>query len=228
MIAADLAGDTTVLTDDLAGVLLSIIANPTELELLRARAAISLGPTLEMAAEGFDDLEEIAIGEPMFLKIQNTLRSVFQDASTPKEVRRRVLEGSVRAPESWHTEAVREAYASGDQEWLLTAVFSMRWLDGFEEQILASLRNPDPDIQFEAIAAAGEWELDPAWDFVAGLVNDPGTPKHLLLAAIGAVGTIRPAQAMSILADLADSDDEDIAAAADESLMMAEAISNED
>jgi hypothetical protein len=44
----------------------------------------------------------------------------------------------------------------------------------------------------------------------------------LLLAAIGAVGSIRPAEAPEILLDLADSDDEDIAEAADEAMTMAE------
>ena len=46
----------------------------------------------------------------------------------------------------------------------------------------------------------------------------PHSPKPLLLAAIGAVGSIRPAEARKILVDLADSDDEEIAEAIDEAI----------
>ena len=44
----------------------------------------------------------------------------------------------------------------------------------------------------------------------------------MLLAAIGAVASIRPAEALRILADLADSDDEEIAESANEAIGMAE------
>ncbi len=55
----------------------------------------------------------------------------------------------------------------------------------------------------------------------------PILPKPLLLAAIEAVGNIRPAEAPEILSRiLADSDDEEIAEAADEAIKMAEAVSD--
>jgi len=53
-------------------------------------------------------------------------------------------------------------------------------------------------------------------------VQDARSPKHLLLAAIGAVGSIRPAEAGAILVDLVDSEDEEIVEAAEEAMMMAE------
>jgi hypothetical protein len=67
--------------------------------------------------------------------------------------------------------------------------------------------------------------LDAAWPHIVELLNDPDTPKPLLLAAIGAAGCIRPAEAGMVLVDLADSEDEDIAEAADEAMMMAEGAS---
>lgn len=48
-----------------------------------------------------------------------------QGLYVPKEVRRRVLEGSVRAPQDWHKDAITEAYAGNDELWKLTAVFAM-------------------------------------------------------------------------------------------------------
>jgi hypothetical protein len=134
----------------------------------------------------------------------------------------------VRAPEDWHQNAIRAAYTSGDQEWMLTAVFSMGWVRGFDDQIMEALKSGDAEIHYEAVAAAGNWGLAAAWSHVAALVRDASTPKPLLLAAIGAVASIRPAEARRILADLADSDDEDIAEAADEAIGMAETVSEEE
>jgi hypothetical protein len=223
LLAAQLAGDFTVINDDLAAALLAIVRDAGEPGQLRARAAISFGPALEQAnIDGFEDPDEVPITEGMFRNIQDSLQKLYLDNGTPKEVRRRVLEASVRAPEAWHRDAIAHAYASGDQEWMLTAVFAMRWVRGFDKQILEALKSANPDIHYEAVRAAGNWELDAAWPHIVALVKNPRTPKRLLLAAIGAVGSIRPAEAPEILLDLADSDDEDIAEAADEAMMMAE------
>jgi len=134
----------------------------------------------------------------------------------------------VRAPEVWHQNAIRAAYSSGDKEWILTAMFSMRWIRGFDEQVLEGLKSGDAEIQCEAIQAAGNWELDAAWSHILALVRDPATPKSLLLPAIGAIASIRPAEAQSLLVDLTDSDDEEIAEAVDEAIAMAEAVSDEE
>jgi hypothetical protein len=224
--AATLAGDFTVINDDLAAALLALVRDAGEPENLRARAAISFGAALEQASiEEFDDPDEVPITERTFRNIQDSLRELYLDKSTPKELRRRILEASVRAPETWHRDAIGQAYSSADKEWMLTAVFSMRWVRGFDKQILAALNSTNPDIHYEAVRAAGNWELDAAWPHVVELVNNPRTPKRLLLAAIGAAGSIRPAEAPGILLDLADSDDEDIAEAADEAMTMAEGAS---
>jgi hypothetical protein len=226
LIAAELAGDLTVINDELADALSAIVRNAGEPEQLRARAAISFGPALEQAdIDAFEDPDEVPITERTFRNIQDSLRKLYLDTTTPKEVRRRILEASVRAPQPWHQDAVAQAYASGDNKWMLTAVFAMRWVRGFDPQILEALKSADPDIHYEAVNAAGNWELDAAWSHIVELLNDPDTPKPLLLAAIGAAGSIRPAEAGIILVDLADSDDEDIAEAADEAMMMAEGAS---
>jgi hypothetical protein len=229
LVAAELAGDYTVINDDLAETLLAVVRSAGEPDQLRAKAAISLGPALEQAErDGFEDPDDVPITERTFRNIQDSLEKIYLDNSTPKEVRRRILEASVRAPESWHQDAIRYAYSSGDKEWMLTAVFSMRWVRGFDDQILAALKSADPEIQYEAVKAAGNWELDTAWSHMVELVNDARTPKPLLLAAIGAVGSIRPGEARHILVDLADSEDEEIAEAADEAMMEAEVASDEE
>jgi hypothetical protein len=224
LIAAELAGDAVVINNQLADSLMAVIRNPGEPEPLRAMAAIALGPVLELAdTDGFEDPDEVPISERTFRKIQELFRKVYSDTGVPKEVRRRILEASVRAPEDWHKDAIQAAYSSGDQEWMLTAVFSMRYVRGFDDRILEALNSADPEIHYEAVEAAGTWEVAAAWPHVVAIVQDPGPEKDLLLAAIGAVGSIRPAEAPDILADLADSDDEEIAEAAAEAIEMAEA-----
>jgi hypothetical protein len=228
-VAAELAGDFTVINDDLAATLLTIAGSADEPEQLRARATISLGPVLEQAdTDGFEDPDDVPITERTFHNIQDSLEKLYRDNSTPKEVRRRSLEASVRAPQTWHQEAIRHAYSSGDKEWMLTAVFSMRWVRDFDDQILLALKSGDPEIQYQAVTAAGNWELDAAWSYIVELLNDAHSPKPLLLAAIGAVGSIRPAEAREILVDVADSDDEEIAEAIAEAMAAAKGPTDEE
>lgn len=120
------------------------------------------------------------------------------------------------------------AYSSGNKDWMLTAVFSMRWVRGFDNQILEALNSADPEIHYEAVNAAGNWELDAAWPQIIALLNEAGTPKPLLLAAIGAASSIRPQEAGEILIDLAASDDQEIAEAVDEAIAMSEPMSDDE
>jgi hypothetical protein len=232
--AAELAGDLVAINDALVDALLTIVANAAEPENLRAKAAISLGPVLEqadleMGDEGeFDDPDDVPISEKTFRKIQQSLRKVYLDNSVPKLVRRRILEAAVRAPEDWQSQAIRTAYSNDDPEWKLTAVFAMRYVRGFEKQILEALQSSDPKVHYEAILAAGQWEVDAAWPHITALLASRATSKDLLLAAIEAVATIRPREAGPLLVDLVDSEDEDIADAADEAMSTAAGMAESD
>jgi hypothetical protein len=229
LLAADLAGDFTVINDALADALLAIVGGAAEPPELRAVAAISLGPALEQAdIDGFDNPEEVPISEKTFRKINQTLRKVYLDSGVPKLVRRRVLEAAVRAPQEWHAAAIRSAWSGKDQEWRLTAAFCMSQVRGFDPQIMEALESADPAIHYQAVRAAGAWELDAAWPHIALLLASAATSKELLLAAIDAVATIRPREAGAILADLADSEDEEIAEAVDEAMSMAEGFSDDE
>ena len=222
LLAAELGGDSVVINDDLAEALLSILCNPREPDPLRGRAAISLGPALEYAdIDGFEDPDDVPITEPMFLKIRKVLQKLYVDAQTPKDVRRAILEVTVRAPEKWHKNAVAAAYRDDDEDWKLTAVFCMRYIRGFDKQILESLKNPNPNIHYHAVCAAGNWEVDAAWSHIAALVASEATEKELRLAAIEAAVFILPHKASEILVPLLHSGDEDIVDAVYEALAMA-------
>ena len=229
LLAAELAGDSVAINDELADALLSIVSGGNYSDSLRARAAISLGPALEYAyIDGFEDAEDVPISENKFHVIQETLCKLYMDTDLPQEVRRRILEALVRAPQDWHQDAIRKAYSSADESWRLTAVFCMRFIRGFNDQILEALKTENEDIHYQAVCAAGNWELDSAWSHIAGLLTTEETDKPLLLAAIEAVVSIRPQEAAEILIDLTESEDEDIAEAAYEAMTMAEALSDDE
>ena len=226
-LAAELAGDFTVINDELADALVSVVQRADTSEKSRGQAAISLGPVLEQVdTEGVEDVADLSRAEPTFHRIQESLRQLYLDGSVPREVRRRILEASVRAPQDWHQAAVGAAFSSDDEAWRLTAVFCMRVVRGFDAQILEALDTANQDIRYEAVVAAGHWAVDAAWPHVAALVTAGDTDKALLLAAIDAVASIRPHEAAAILEDLADSADEEIVAAVDEA--MAHGFSDED
>lgn len=221
LLAVELAGNSVVINDDLVRALLATVERDRDSERVRALAAISLGPTLERGdVEGFSDPASVPISEGTFHDIQKTLRALYFDASVPKLVRRRILESSVRSPMAWHGDALRGAYTSGDEEWKATAVFGMRHVSGFDKEIVTSLKSTSPEIHVEAVLAAGAWAIDAAWEHVVDLVNSEATDKPLLLAAIEAVGQIRPRAALETLQHLEGSDDADIAEAASEAISM--------
>lgn len=237
LLAAEMAGEIAAINDDLAGGLLSVVGDAAASEELRSRAALSLGPVLEqMDTDSIGDLPGLdddsfdapPISEHTFHRIQQSLHARYLEGDIPKEVRCRILEASVRAPADWHRDAIRKAYSSDDRDWRLTAVFAMRFVSGFDDEVVASLDDPDEEISYEAVWAAGNWEIDAAWPHVSALLTAPATDKVLLLAAIEAAGAIRPREAEPLLAELSDSEDTDIADAADNAMMMASSPFDDD
>jgi HEAT repeat protein len=221
LLAVELAGDLTVIDDEMAAQLVTVMRDPAESEDLRGEAAIALGPVLEYSdEEGFEG-DDLPISEGTFQAIQESLRALFLDTEVPKEVRRRVLEASVRAPQPWHAGAVRDAWASGDGEWTLTAVFCMQYVRGFEAQILEALESGSAEVRHEAVCAAGAWAVEAAWPTVAPFLSLK-TPKPLLLAAIEAAVFVCPEDAPRLLQPLLASRDEDVVEAVHEALEMVE------
>jgi len=239
LLAADLSGEFSALTDDLVDVLLTVVGSPEEPEELRSRAAIALGPLLAYGAEeGFEGMEiagvpvepDTDINEESYHRACETLRRLFHDASVPEDVRRSVLEATVRSPEDWHQSAVRGAFHSGDRAWRLTGAFCMRYVKGFDEEIVQALDSGDKEILFHAVRAAGNWEVDAAWSRVVSFVEtaDSDSDRDLLLAAIEAVADIRPEEAPGVLGELLEHEDEDVVDAAFEAIHMADGYPEDD
>jgi len=232
ILATELAGNLIVMSDALARALLSILEDPAEDPALRKTAASSLGPVLE-DFEWFDDSDlDLDLGdrhcsEDTIEQIRAALRRTYHDAHVPAEVRRYALEASVRTREDWHADAVRTAYRSGDDGWRLTAAFCMRFVEGFEQEIAEALTDPELDVRFEALHAAGGWGVQAAWPHILDLLRDPeAADRALLLAAVEASSSMAaqtPDPRTELLSRLAASEDEELAEAAKDALMELEA-----
>lgn len=221
LLAAEMAGDPVAMNDDLARTLIAIVGNSDEPAELRATAAVSFGPAFEFAyIYEFDDPDDIILTEKTYLEMQAALTKLYHDAGVPVVVRQNILQAIVRAPQDWHSGEVRAAYASNDEDWRLTAVFCMRFIKGFEREILEALESADQDIRYQAISAAGNWGLEKAWPSLAGLFTEKGAEKAMLLAAIEAAAGIGTPEALDSLRALLDSDDGDVVDAVWEALAM--------
>jgi len=242
-LAVELAGDLIVMNDDLAGELLRILENPSEPESLRGRAAICFGAALEdawMTETGvFDEWDVPAVTGPVLEDARAALSKAFQNLENPKEVRRCALEASARAPEAWHADAVRAAHGDKDPEWRLTAVFCMRYVQGFEAEIVEALETDDPMTLLQAVQASRDQVVPKAWPRIRELVQTaasgilllpehPGLGRSLLMAAMHAVAAIRPDKAEELLGEFIDSTDEELSDAAMAALDVAEVFLDEE
>lgn len=230
--ASELAGDLVVMNDEIARALIEIVSSDREPSEIRRAAAISFGPALE-EADLECDLGEIddelgpAVSPAVFEEVRQRLHRLFLDGSVSKDVRRGILEASVRASEEWHEAAIRQAFESGDRDWLLTGTFCAQFVRGFDREILNALDSDDEDIEREAVRAAGTWGLQRAWRHLASILQQ-GADRELLLAAIEAAPAIDAERAPMLLVELADSpnwaEDEDVQDAIYEALAMCDGL----
>ncbi len=104
----------------------------------------------------------------------------------------------------------------------------MRFVRGFADQILESLESNNPEVQYQAVCASGDWVLEAAWPYITDIFKSAEIDKDLIFAGIDAVVNLRPEEASYVFGHLIDSDDQDIVDAAFEALSMAEAIMEDD
>ncbi|MCP5054487.1 MAG: hypothetical protein GY940_45385 [bacterium] len=226
-LAVQMAGNEIVMDDDMAGLLIDILRDPGESEDMRCYAAISMGPALEFGdTMEFDDPDDFFLTEEAFDNVRENLLDIYRDTGISKTLKRRVLEASVRAPMDWHEKAIEDAYSSDDPEWKLTAVFCMGHVKGFNDRIIESLDNTNPDILTEAICAAGNWEIKEAWPTIKEIFTTKGVDESLLITAIDASAFVNTVEASEFLNEFCLSDNEDIADAAEEALAMSGFESN--
>lgn len=228
LLAAEMAGDLVVMSDEMAEALLTVVRGSDEPPELRGCAAIALGPVLEEIDLAYPDPDDSTITTAVAGTIRQGLHDVYMDPEVPVLVRRKALEASVRCMEDWHPAAVRAAYHSGNEDWRVTAVFCMGFVRGFDTEIVEALVSGDPDLRFEAVRAAGAYAVEDAWPHVRAIVHSPGVDKPLLLAAIEAVAAIRPEEAGMEMVDLMSCGDREIEEAVHFALALAGPVDDED
>ena len=227
LLAARMAGNLVVINDELAKALLEIVTNSRESEELRSRAVISFGAALDYIyfdMEEFaevDEYNDFAVTEQTYQRILKSLQSLYFDGAVPELVRRRTLEASVRSPQAWHSGAVRAAYQTGEKNWMITALFCMLYIRGFEREILEALQSNIQDIQYHAIQAAGNWGVTEAWPDIREVLSNQNADPNLLFAAIDAAVDVGHHEAIAVLGELLDhSSNDDIIDAVHEALAM--------
>ena len=154
-------------------------------EIVRAQAASALGLFVYIG-----ELEAI----PSFShrKIEDDLLKVLSGTDTPI-VRRRALESLGFSSREEAPALIRKAYNDGDEQWVASALFAMgRSTDQqWEEAILKNLDHSDPDVQVEAIRAAGQLELDSAREPLLKKIEEgEGIDVDLRAAAIWSLSQI--------------------------------------
>lgn len=214
-----------VMNGELVDELLLLVEGDSTPE-IRATAAIAFGPVLEDEYETAELGEVVqrlgtlagALGPEVVGRIQASLRRVFEDESQPKLVRRRAMEASVRGPMEWHADAVRSVAGLDDEDWKVTSLFCMGHLEGFDDEVMATLRSSEGDVLLQAVQAAGQLALEEAGRTVLDLASSDETPEELRVEAIYAVAGIRPEGGDDLLQALTQHDDDEIATAAEDAL----------
>ena len=224
ILAAELSSELCDFGPGHARALLDILTDSGAQVGLRSAAALAFGPALELydVDDLDEDLEDNPLTEELFHRITKELRKIVIDLEGPKELRRRALEAAVRAPQEWQNQVVREAFQSPDSDWQLTAVFCMRYLKGFEQEIARSLKHKDERVVVEGLRAAGVWEVRKAWPAVRDLIRAKTTRHHLRLLAVEVASDVGGDRARQLLSSLIDHDDQEVAGLAE--LVLADLI----
>lgn len=154
-----------------------------------------------------------------FLRVKNFLLSFFRDERHPLDLRRYALESLGFLSDQEVLDLIEAAYNHPDRRMKISAIFAMgrsghrRW----RSIILKELRNPDGDIRYEAVRAAGELYLSEASPILVEIIENE-EDKDLRMEAIWALGKTGGKEARRVLTELRDDPDKDIREVAEAAL----------
>jgi len=226
-----IAGDLAVMNQRIATRLLALIAGSGSAP-ARVAAVLAFGPALEQAFQvGLDhpfdrSFDEPALTPALFDRIRATLGTLFHDLSQPDELRRASLKSSIHASDSWHREAVSEAFGRPELEWKVTAIYCMGRLAGFEAELVGALASTDQRLKCEAVRSVALRQLEAAGPIVLELAGRTSLGAPVRQAAIEALGWLCPPGSGELLRRLAGSDDQTLAELADQALRERRAFSD--
>lgn len=180
---------------------------------VRASAALVLGQFAYRAS-----LDELRPADVETLRA--ALLGVARDINLSTDVRRRALEGVGYFAGQDVDEAIAQAYASGNIDLKASALAAIghtldsRWLPLIEAELASS----EPSLCYEAARASGELGAEAVSLLPKLLPLTEGSDVEIYTAAIWALGQIGGSAARRVLRQLADSDEPERQAAAEEAL----------
>lgn len=191
---------------------------------VRAHAISALGRyVFEGEAASYEDWDghEIAITPEDYVRVSEFLFRIAQDPEEALEARRYAIEAlAFRTDDPEVLDLIEWAYQHRDRRLKVSALFAMarngdpKWTD----YILTELRSEDPEIQYEAVRAAGELGLHEATDLLIEIAKSKGVRKPLRLLAIYALGETGDERAYPVLDRFTHSRDRDVREVAREAI----------
>ena len=154
------------------------------------------------------ELEELP--EDIHHHVEDELLRVI-DGSDEKQVRRSALEAMGFSSRSEVNPLLRNAYTSGDDEWLVSALFAMgRSADQvWEPDVKRMLRHGNSDVQFEAVRAAGELALESTRRILLDLLEEEVQEFEVRAAVIWSLSQIGGDETRDTLEELLESSDDE-------------------
>lgn len=183
---------------------------------VRAHAISALGRyVFEGDIAAFEELEgyEPAISPDDYSRVSDFLFRIAQDPEESIEARRYAIEAlAFRAEDADVMDLIEWAYNYNDRRMKASALFSMaRNGDGrWTEYILKELTCRDPEIQYEAVHAAGELGLEEAIETLIEIVQSKHSRKPLKLLAVYALGQTGSERAYPLIEKMTHSRDRDM------------------
>jgi HEAT repeat protein len=133
------------------------------------------------------ELDKIA--EKTKKKIENKLLKILE-SNEPDEVRRRALEAISYSSRQEVKEHILDAYKSGLEEWVASAIFAMgRSLDDeFGDMVCDQLGHTSPKVRLEAVRACGELTLEDALPIIMDLLDDLPDIREAAIWSLSQIG----------------------------------------
>ncbi len=192
-------------------------------ETVRAAAASGLGIYIYLG-----ELDEIPKG-----RLRRTEEALLQaySGSDNHLVKRKCLESLGFSSRKEIPSMIQESYEKENIEWRASAVYAMsrsaekRW----EKHILESLNDPDAEIRFEAIRAAGELELQNARLPILEMLTEPENREdedifQAIVWSLSQIGGENIREVLSALLEQADDEEADLITNALENLGLTEGL----
>lgn len=187
----------------LVPVLIGMLGNDSD-NAVRAAAAYALGKYIYLG-----EVEEIP--EDVLHTVEENLLRVI-NSEDDALVRRRALESMGFSSLKEVPPLIRQAYEQDEADWLASALFAMgRSADQvWEPDVKRMLRHPRQNVQFEAVRAAGELELESTRRILLDLLEEEVLDEDVRTATIWSLSQIGGEEIRDRLEELLDeTEDED-------------------